>query len=254
MRLRGCSRLSSNRASTDMPQIALGELRIDVTYKDIKNVHLSVYPPNGSVRISAPLRLDLTTIRIFAISRLNWIRKQQAKLTAQTREPARDFVGRESHYHFGQRYLLKITEVEAPPKVVLKHSTIEMQVRPGTPREKRETILDEWYRQRLKEVVPRIILRWEKAIGVDVKAFGIKKMKTKWGSCNPGAGRIWLNLELAKRPVSCIEYVTVHEMVHLLERKHGERFRARMDEILPMWRYHREELNKGPLSHQSWSD
>ena len=129
-----------------------------------------------------------------------------------------------------------------------------MQVRPGTPREKRETILDEWYRRRLKEIVPGIIFRWEKAIGVDVKAFGIKKMKTKWGSCNPKAGRIWLNLELAKRPVSCIEYVTVHEMVHLLERKHGERFRARMDELLPMWRHYREELNKGPLSHQSWSD
>ena len=236
-----------------MPQIALGDLRIDVTYKDIKNVHLSVYPPNGRVRVSAPLRLDLDTIRIFAISRLNWIRKQQAKLTEQTREPARDFVGRESHYYFGQRYLLEITEVEASPKVILKHNTIEMQVRPGTPREKRETILDEWYRQRLKEIVPGIIIRWEKAIDVDVKAFGIKKMKTKWGSCNPKAGRIWLNLELAKRPMPCIEYVTVHEMVHLLERKHGERFRAHMDELMPTWGYYREELNKGPLSHQDWS-
>ena len=236
-----------------MPQIALGDLRIDVTYKDIKNVHLSVYPPDGRVRVSAPLRVDLDTIRVFAISRLNWIRKQQAKLTEQAREPARDFVGRESHYHFGQRYLLKITEVEGPAKVVLRHSTIEMQVRPGTPRKTRETILDKWYRRRLKEIVPGIIVRWEKAIGVDVKDFGIKKMKTKWGSCSPKAGRIWLNLELAKKPMSCIEYVAVHEMVHLLERNHGEGFKAQMDELLPMWRYYREELNKGPLRHEDWS-
>ena len=236
-----------------MPQIALGDLKIDVIYKDIKNVHLSVYPPHGRVRISAPLRLDLDTIRIFAISKLGWIRKQQTKLSQQAREPARDFVGRESHYYLGKRYLLKIREIEAAPKVALKHSTIEMHIRPGTPTERRETTLDEWYRQRMKEIIPMIIHSWEKTLGVNVRAFGIKKMKTKWGSCNQKAGRIWLNLELAKKPMSCIEYVSVHEMVHLLERKHGERFTAHLDKFLPMWRFHKEELNRTPLSHQDWS-
>ena len=236
-----------------MPQIALGDLKVDVTYKDIKNVHLSVYPPFGKVRISAPLRLDLDTIRICAISRLGWIRKQQTKLSQQAREPARDYVSRESHYYLGKRYLVKISEIEAAPKVVLKHSTIEMQIRPGTTIKKREAILDEWYRQRLKEIIPSIIHKWEKTLNVNVKVFGIKKMKTKWGSCNRKAGRIWLNLELSKKPMPCIEYVGVHEMVHLLVRKHGERFTAYLDKFLPMWKSNKEELNRSPLSHQDWS-
>jgi len=235
-----------------MPQIALGDLKIDVTYKDIKNVHLSVYPPSGKVRISAPLRLELDTIRIYAISKLSWIRKQQTKLNEQAREPARDYVSRESHYYLGKRYLLKILEIESSPKIILKHSTIEMQIRPGTSTEKREAILDEWYRQRMKEIVPTIIHTWEKTLNVNVKAFGIKKMKTKWGSCNRKAGRIWLNLELAKKPRSCIEYVVIHEMVHLLERKHGEKFTFHMDNFLPMWKSLKEELNRSPLSHQEW--
>ena len=236
-----------------MPQIALGGLKIDVTYKDIKNVHLGVYPPRGKVRISAPLRLDLDTIRIFAISRLGWIRKQQTKLSQQARESARDYVSRESHYYLGKRYLLNISEIEAAPKVILKHNAIEMQIRPGTTTERREAILDEWYRQRLKDIMPTIIRKWEIILIVKAKAFGIKKMKTKWGSCNRKAGRIWLNLELAKKPTSCIEYVIVHEMVHLLERKHGERFTAYLDKFLPMWKSNKEELNRSPLSHQEWS-
>lgn len=236
-----------------MPQIALGDLKIDVIYKDIKNVHLSVHPPHGRVRISAPLRLDLDTIRIFAISKLSWIRKQQTKLGQQAREPIRDYVSRESHYYLGKRYLLKISGIDSAPKILLKHSIIEMQIHPGTSTEKKETVLNEWYRQRMKEIIPQLIHRWEKTLNVNVKAFGIKKMKTKWGSCNHKVGRIWLNLELAKKPMSCIEYVTVHEMVHLLERRHGERFTAHLDKFLPMWRSYKEELNRSPLSHQDWS-
>ncbi|MCF7635005.1 MAG: metal-dependent hydrolase [Dehalococcoides mccartyi] len=235
-----------------MPHITLGDLKIDVTYKDIKNVHLSVYPPSGKVRISAPLRLDLDTIRIYAISRLGWIRKQQAKLNEQAREPAREYISRESHYYLGKRYLLKIVEIDGAPKITLKHSVIEMQIRPDTPTEKREVILDDWYRQRMKEIVPAFIHTWERTLNVDVRDFGIKKMKTKWGSCNRKAGRIWLNLELAKKPRSCIEYVVVHEMVHLLERKHGEKFTFHMDNFLPMWKSLKEELNRSPLSHQEW--
>jgi len=236
-----------------MPQIALGDISVDVTYKDIRHIYLSVYPPSGKVRISAPLRLDIDRIRIFAISRIGWIRKQQVKLHEQERETSREYINRESHYYLGKRYLLKITEIDSPPKVILNHSTIEMQVRPGTGRAKRKEILDEWYRERLKEIIPSIIQQWEKTLNVSAKAFGVKRMKTKWGSCNYRAGRIWLNLELGKKPLECIEYVVFHEMVHLLERKHGERFTSYMDRFLPMWRSYKEELNRRPLSHQDWS-
>lgn len=235
-----------------MPVITISDLKIDVTYKDIKNVHLSVYPPSGKVRVSAPFRLDLDTIRIYAISRLSWIRKQQAKLNAQARESARDYISRESHYYLGKRYLLKIVEIDGAPKITLKHSVIKMQIRPDTPAEKRGVMLDDWYRQRMKEIVPAFIHTWERTLNVDVRDFGIKKMKTKWGSCNRKASRIWLNLELAKKPMSCIEYVVVHELVHLLERTHGEKFIALMDQFLPGWKFRKEELNQHPLSHQNW--
>jgi predicted metal-dependent hydrolase len=236
-----------------MPQISLGDVSVDVTYKDIRNVYISVYPPFGNVRISAPLRLDLDTIRIFAITRLGWIRKQQRKLREQERETSREYINRESHYYLGKRYLLEVYEIDFPPKVILNHSTIEMHLRPGTNTEKRGKILDEWYRERLKEVIPSIIPQWEKTLHVRVKAFGVKRMKTKWGSCNQKAGRIWLNLELGKKPLDCIEYIVVHEMAHLLERKHGERFTSYMDKFLPMWRSYKEELNRRPLGHQDWS-
>ena len=253
MKLSAYLQLSNFRVSIEMPQIALGDLKVDVIYKDIKNIHLSVYPPIGKVRISAPLHLDLETIRIFTISKLGWIRKQQKKLREQAREPARDYVSRESHFYLGKRYLLKISEIDAAPRITLKHSVIEMQIRPGTSADKREVILDEWYRQRLKYLIPALFSKWERIISVNVEGFGIKKMKTMWGSCNRTAGRIWLNLDLAKKPRQCIEYVVVHEMVHLLERKHGERFTAYMDKFLPMWKSYKDELNRSPLSHQDWS-
>jgi len=236
-----------------MPQISLGDISVDVTYKDIKNIYLSVYPPSGKVRISAPLRLDLDTIRLFAITKIGWIRKQQTKLREQERESPREYVNRESHYYLGKRYLLRISEINLPPKVVLNHSTIDMHLRPATDIEKRGEILDKWYRKRLKEIIPSIIRQWEKTLNVSVKAFGVKKMKTKWGSCNHEAGKIWINLELGKKPLQCLEYVVVHEMVHLIERKHGERFNSYMDKYLPMWRSYKEELNRSPLSHQDWS-
>lgn len=236
-----------------MPQISLGDIRVDVTYKDIKNAYLSVYPPAGRVHISAPMHLDLDVVRMFAITRLGWIKKQQAKLRKQEREASREYIDRESHYYLGKRYLLKVTEIGFPPKVLLNHSTIEMRLRPATDTEKKEEILDEWYRKRLKEIIPSIIGQWEKVLNVSVRAFGVKKMKTKWGSCNQRAGRIWLNLELGKKPLQCLEYVVVHEMVHLLEKKHGERFNTYMDKFLPMWRAYKEELNRFPLSHQDWS-
>jgi len=236
-----------------MKQLRLGDIDIDVEQKDIKNIHLSVYPPVGRVRISAPLRLDLDTIRVYALSKLNWIKKQQAKLRGQDREAPREFLDRESHYYNGNRYLLKVVELEAPPKIELKHSTLVLFVRPDTPTEKRQRILDEWYRAQLKIVVPVLIEKWEKKLNVKVYEFGIKKMKTRWGSCNREAKRIWLNLELAKKPPECLEYVVVHEMVHFLERKHNDIFTAYMNEFLPKGRFYKDELNRLPVKHETWN-
>lgn len=236
-----------------MQQIQLSNLHIDVIQKNIKNIHLSVYPPIGRVRISAPLRMDLETIRVFAISKLSWIKKQQQKLLSQERETPREYLTQESHYCLGRRYLMKVIEHNATPKVILKHSVIELYVRPDTSREKRRVVLDEWYRQKLKGIVPEYIAYWKKQIKLKDVEYAIKKMKTKWGTCTREAKRIWLNLELAKKPKECIEYIIVHEMIHLLERHHNERFIAYMDKYLPRWKFCKEELNKSPLRHENWS-
>ncbi|MCF6155665.1 MAG: M48 family peptidase [Candidatus Brocadia sp.] len=236
-----------------MQQIQLSNLPIDVIQKDIKNIHLGVYPPIGRVRISAPLRMDLETIRVFALSKLSWIKKQQQKLLSQERETPREFLTQESHYYLGKRYLLKVFEHNAAPKVILKHSVLELYVRPGASIEKKRVVLEEWYRQKLKEIVPEYIACWKKKMRLDGVEYAIKKMKTKWGTCNREAKRIWLNLELAKKSKECIEYIIVHEMVHLLERHHNERFIAYMDTYLLKWRFYKEELNKSPLRHENWS-
>jgi len=235
-----------------MEQIQLGDIWVEVELKDIKNVHLSVYPPKGRVRIAAPNRMNLDTIRIYAISKLAWIKQQQKKFQAQVREAPREFLNREGHYYLGSRYLLKVIEHDAPPEITVKHKTIEMRVRPYTDMEKRHSLMDEWYRAQLKTLVPPIIAKWEKIMGVSLNEFAIKKMKTKWGTCNREAKRIWLNLELAKKPFQCIEYIVVHEMVHLLERNHNDKFIAHMNRFLSEWKDLRNELNKLPVSHRDW--
>lgn len=235
-----------------MPQIKLGEITVDVIQKDIKNIHLSVHPPSGRVRISAPLRLNLDTIRVFAVSKINWIKKQQTKILKQRRETKREYINLESHYYLGKRYLLKIIESESTPKVIIQHDHIVLHIRKYTLSEKRKAILNNWYRQRLKEIIPEYIEKWEKIVNVKVEDFGIKRMKTRWGTCNRKAKRIWLNLELAKKPLHCIEYIIVHEMVHLLERYHNEKFIAHMNKFLPRWKYLKEELNSFPLVHENW--
>lgn len=235
-----------------MQEIQLGEITIEVTQKDIKNVHLSVYPPFGQVKIAAPIRMNLDTIRIYAITKLSWIKKQQIKIKGQKREAPREYLTKESHYYLGKRYLLKVIENNATPNVKLKHNTIELYVRPETDTAKRKEILDEWYRARLKEMIPTIIAKWEKVMAVEVKEFGIKKMKTKWGTCNIDAQRIWVNLELAKKPINCLEYIVIHEMTHLLERNHNSRFVALMNQFMPNWKEVKEELNRLPVSHTEW--
>lgn len=236
-----------------MEQIKLGNITVDVVQKDIKNLHLSVYPPTGSVRIAAPLRMNIDVIRVYAISKLSWIKKQQKKLAGQQRETPREYLTRESHYYLGKRYLLKVIEVNAVPKVELDHNKIILYVRPGANKAKRQQILESWYRERLKEIAYTQIKKWQKTLKVSINEFAIRKMKTKWGTCNIDAKRVWLNLELAKKPEHCIEYIVVHELVHLLERHHNEKFIAYMNQFLPQWRHIKSELNKLPVSHVDWN-
>lgn len=235
-----------------MSQLKLGDMVLDVIQKDIKNVHLSVYPPHGRVRISAPLRMNSDTIRVFAISKLSWIKRQQRKMQEQERESPREFLDRESHYVWGKRYLLKLAEVDAAPKVELSHRKICLTVRSGTSEEKRGAILDGWYREQLREAVPELIAQWEPVLGVKVARFFVQRMKTKWGSCSVKVGSIRLNTDLAKKPPECLEYIVVHEMVHLLEPTHNDRFVALMNRFMPKWQYRRQLLNRLPVRHETW--
>lgn len=233
-------------------QIELGDIAVDVVQKNIKNIHLSVYPPAGKVRISAPLRMDIDTIRVFAITKLGWIKSQQKKLLEQERETPREYLDRESHYVWGKRYLLQVVEKDAVPKVELKHNKLILQIRPGTSHEAKQAILEAWYREKLKEVVSVLIVKWEPLMGVKVEKFFVQKMKTKWGSCSPGSKSIRLNTDLAKKPPECLEYIVVHEMTHLLEPTHNNRFINLMDQFMPKWRFYKDELNKLPVRHENW--
>ena len=235
-----------------MQTIYLGELPVEVTHKKIKNIHLSVNPPNGRVRVSVPLDMSMETIRVFVISKISWIKQQQTKLANQEREAPREFIERESHYFKGKRYLLRITETESKPKVEISHTHIHLFVRPDYDRDKRQSLLYEWYRQQLKIEIPILIKHYEKLMNVIVFEFGVKRMKTKWGTCNPKDRRIWLNLELAKKPHECLEYIVVHEMAHLIEPSHNKRFISLMDLFLPKWKLYRDELNKLPVGHEDW--
>lgn len=232
--------------------LKLGDIAVDVVRKDIKNVHLAVYPPTGRVRISAPSHMSLDTIRVFAISKLDWIKQQQRKLQEQERERPREFLERESHYVWGKRYLLTVSERGQAPYVELTHSQMLLVVRPGADEARREMILEAWYRKQLKSVVEPLIAKWEPLVGVKVERVFVQRMKTKWGSCNPTRRSIRLNTDLAKKPRECLEGIVVHEMVHMLEPTHNARFIALMDRLMPQWRVYREQLNQLPLRHETW--
>ena len=233
-------------------QIELENIKVDVVLKDIKNIHLSVYPPTGRVRISAPSHMKVETVRVFAISKLGWIKKQQRKILEQERETPREYLNRESHYVWGKRYLLKIEESDEPPLVELKHNHMLLMVRPGTDDRKKQSIIDFWYREQLRKAVQPLISKWEPIMGVKVKKLFVQHMKTKWGSCNSKTSNIRLNTELAKKPRECLEYIVVHEMVHLLEPTHNARFISLMDQYVPKWQFLKEILNQLPLRHESW--
>lgn len=233
-------------------QITLGDITVDVVKKGIRNIHLSVNPPTGHVRISAPLRMDLDTIRVFAITKLSWIKNQQHKMCEQARETPREYLNRESHYVWGTRYLLTVAERDQSPSVELTHNRMHLRVRPGTDAHKRQAIIEDWYRAKLKQAVAPLIAKWEPLIGVKVKQFFVQRMKTKWGSCNPVAHSIRLNTDLAKKPQECLEYIVVHEMVHFLESTHNARFVSLMYRFMPKWQFYREALNRLPVRHEHW--
>lgn len=229
-------------------------LSIDVVHKDIKHMHLAVYPPTGRVRIAAPLRVTDEAIKLFAISKISWIKKHQRNFEAQDRQTPRKYKERESHYFLGKRYLLRITEHNAPARVEIKTKTyIDLFVRPNTTAEQRQAIINDWYRAELKKIAQPLIDKWSKQIAVHVEDWQVKQMKTKWGTCNIEKKRIWLNLELAKKPIHCLEYIIVHELIHLLERHHSDRFVALMQQYIPQWKFYKEELNKFPVSHEEWA-
>jgi predicted metal-dependent hydrolase len=234
--------------------IQLGEIAISVTRKNIKHVHLSVHPPSGRVTMAAPLATRSEVARAYAVSKLGWIRDQQAKLRGQARETPRQFVARESHYLWGRRYLLTVREEEAKPSVRLSHRRITLTVRPASGTAKREAVMHAWHRSLLHDALPLLIRKWEPKLGVEVAGYFLQRMKTKWGSCNHRAGHIRLNTELVKKPKDLLEYVVVHEMVHLTESTHSDRFISVLEHHYPNWREARAELNELPLTAEIWNE
>lgn len=230
----------------------LGDVRIDVVRKDIKNLHLSILPPSGRVRITAPERMSMDAVRVFAVNKLPWIRRQQQKLREQERETPREYLERESHYVWGQRYLLTVKEADQPPSVELSHHRLMLQVRQGTAGARRQEIVEEWYREELRAAATPLIEKWQRIMGVEVRRFFVQRMKTRWGSCNPSAGSIRLNTYLARKPRECLEYIIIHEMAHFIEHTHNAQFVELMDRFMPKWQYHRDVLNKLPVQHEKW--
>jgi len=231
-----------------MDTLQLGDIEIAVTLKDVKHVHLSVHPPEGRVTLVAPTQSRLDVLRAYAITRLSWIRKQQASFAAQAREAPRLNVTRETHYLWGRRYLLEVRHVEDRPSVRLTPRTITLSIRPGSDAAKRAEVMHEWHKAELHSALPDIIRRWEPRLGVRVKAYFLQRMKTRWGSCNAAKGHIRLNTELVKKPKHLLEYVVVHEMAHLIEPDHGAAFVGLLDVHYPIWREARDELNALALS------
>jgi predicted metal-dependent hydrolase len=239
--------------TTKPRKMYVSNLMIDTIRKDIKNMHLGVYPPYGRIRVAAPLKTSDETIRLFVISRMLWIRKQQLKFLEQERQTQREYVAGESHYFFGNRYRLNIIHADTQPRIEIRRKThIDLYIRADTTTKKRQAIFETFYRSELRKLVPGLLAKWQKKVGVQVDEVKIRKMKTKWGTCNPNDGRIWLNLELAKKTPRCIDYVFVHELIHLVEKKHSERFMGLLKSALPNWQHIKDELNKQPLGYSTW--
>jgi predicted metal-dependent hydrolase len=239
--------------TTEMTELVVSGIRVQIVRKNIKNLHLATYPPDGRVRIAVPLHVDNEAVRLAIAAKLGWIRGKQAAFAEQARQSRREMVTGESHYVRGVRYRLRVIEGPAKQGVRIRgNHTLELTVRPGRTTAQRLAVLSEWHRRLLRSEIPSLVEKWEPLVGVAVADWGIKKMRTRWGTCNPVAARIWLNLDLATKPPECLEYIVVHEMVHLIERRHNDNFTKHMDRLMPLWRNHRDLLNAAPLGHEDW--
>lgn len=238
--------------STANAYLTIRGIDIDVIYKDIKNLHIGVYPPLGRVRVAAPNRLDDDQVRLAVIQRLPWIKRQRDKLRSAERQSEREMVTGESHHVWGVRRRLKVVERPGRAHFEIDGERLVLYVPADTTAEKRRHHLDQWYRAQLRQAIPDLITKWEQTLGVTVPKWTIRRMKTKWGSCNRETRHIWFNAELAKKHPDCLEYIVVHEMTHYIERNHGEKFTELMDQRLPDWRTRRDQLNAAPLGAEQW--
>jgi predicted metal-dependent hydrolase len=239
-------------ADTACSLMTVGGIDVEVVRKEIKNLHLSVLPPEGRVRVAIPRHVSDERVRAAIVSKLVWIKQQREEFAKQPRQSKREMLDGESHYFLGRKYRLEVIEQAGKPSIMIKGAKLQLRIPTGSDLDKRLQVLNEWYREQLKQRLPALLNSWQQKIGVEAQSWGIKKMKTKWGSCKIEAKRIWLNLELAKKPPECLEYILVHELVHLLERQHNTRFRNYMNLYMPNWRLHRDTLNTSPLAHEEW--
>ena len=240
-----------NKANTEVIQV--GGIDIEINRRDIKNIHLSVLPPNGKVRLSVPNKTSEQSIRLAIVNKLAWIKKQQVDFAKQERQSIREMVNGECHYLWGKKYRLAIKKPEGKFTVTAKGSgQLELKVNENTSPDNCLKLLNRFYRDEMQRSIEKLLPSWQKKLGVKADSLNIKKMKTKWGSCNTEARRIWLNLELAKKPLVCLEYILVHELVHLHQRHHNQRFKEILDRCMPNWRARQKALNSSPLAHEEW--
>lgn len=223
-------------------RIVVSNIDIEIQKKKIKNMHLSVLPPDGKVRISAPVNTKDEAIKLFAISKIGWIKRQIDKFVNQQRQTKREYVSGESHYVWGRRYRMEIGH-DHRNNIEIKGNKLILTAREPSTIQQREKVMTEWYREQLKKKLPELVGKWEGIIGVQAESIRIKNMLTRWGTCNIKDKRIWINLQLAKKPIECLEYVVVHELVHLLEKSHNSTFIEYMDKYLPDWRVKKDLLN-----------
>jgi predicted metal-dependent hydrolase len=239
--------------STANAYLTVRGINVDIVYKDIKNLHIGVYPPVGRVRVAAPRRLDEEQIRLAVIQRMPWIKRQREQLRAAERQSEREMVTGESHFVWGRRYRLKVIERPGRAHIEVDGDRLLLYVPAATDAEQRRALLDRWYRAQLRATIPGLIAKWEPILKISVPRWSVRRMKTKWGSCNRESGHIWFNVELAKKHPDSLEYIVVHEMTHLLERNHGERFTNLMDKFMHDWRSRRDLLNNAPLASERWT-
>lgn len=228
-----------------MTVVKVSDISAEVEWKAIKNVHLTVYPPDARIHVSAPQSMTEDAVRLFLLSKLPWIKQRIAEVVNQNRQTPREYVSGENHYFKGQRYRLKVIYTNEPTKVeLLGNEYIALYTRNGSAAERRAEILREWYRSQLKAMLPALIAKWENILEVRVNKWEVKQMKTLWGSCNHRTHNIIFNLELIKKPLHCIEYIVVHELLHIKVRLHNEEFTHLISRYYPNWRLIKDELNE----------